>query len=479
MGAIAFSMMADAVAPETIHRGQGMSGDNAYSEVKFTNASDNSQTATAKAVYTLTPTDDNKLDIKVSFENLDPNTFIGLVDACYCLIPGVGETALTLSGTEYTGTTAGTFTTGTEYKDCFFKRMSSGAYYGGDLLFYFDFTYSNGETPEPVTQEGDLWPTAEPTLKEVYYADANWTPFGDVTAADVVKISADGITVDLPHATAQQWQAQVKIDTKINFIPENTYYFDFDVKSSTTFNGVVKFQPAGDDNNFYLGTDGGLELKAGEVVKFRSDALTGKTINPAMLLFDFGTCPENTKIEITNIHLYVGERPEEPQPGVEVPEHLYLVGAIEGSVWTPEATPEMTKDGNVFTLKNVSMTGDSNFSFLTVLGSWSDLDNTTRYGAATDGEVVTPGTPATIVKAQGNVGAFKLAEAGKYDFTVDFDTMTVDVVKLQEDAIETVDADSNAAVEYFTLQGVRVAEPAAGSIVICRRGTEVSKILVK
>lgn len=47
-----------------------------------------------------------------------------------------------------------------------------------------------------------------------------------------------------------------------------------------------------------------------------------------------------------------------------------------------------------------------------------------------------------------------------------------------EDIIGDVD-NSNAPVEYFNLQGIRVNEPAAGSLVIRRQGTEVSKILVK
>ena len=39
--------------------------------------------------------------------------------------------------------------------------------------------------------------------------------------------------------------------------------------------------------------------------------------------------------------------------------------------------------------------------------------------------------------------------------------------------------DAAASAEYFTLQGVRVAQPEAGNIYIVRRGAEVSKELVK
>ena len=38
--------------------------------------------------------------------------------------------------------------------------------------------------------------------------------------------------------------------------------------------------------------------------------------------------------------------------------------------------------------------------------------------------------------------------------------------------------DENAPVEYFNLQGVRVAEPAAG-LYIRRQGNNVAKVMVK
>lgn len=38
---------------------------------------------------------------------------------------------------------------------------------------------------------------------------------------------------------------------------------------------------------------------------------------------------------------------------------------------------------------------------------------------------------------------------------------------------------SNAPVEYFTLQGIRVDSPVSGTIVIRRQGTEVSKIIMR
>ena len=45
--------------------------------------------------------------------------------------------------------------------------------------------------------------------------------------------------------------------------------------------------------------------------------------------------------------------------------------------------------------------------------------------------------------------------------------------------IEDVTVEGNAAAEYYNLQGVRVAQPEAGRIYIVRRGSKVTKELLK
>ena len=52
----------------------------------------------------------------------------------------------------------------------------------------------------------------------------------------------------------------------------------------------------------------------------------------------------------------------------------------------------------------------------------------------------------------------------------------VDVYKRQ--GIDAVVADTDASVEYFTLQGVRVAIPEAG-IYLCRKGDKVTKVIIR
>ena len=66
----------------------------------------------------------------------------------------------------------------------------------------------------------------------------------------------------------------------------------------------------------------------------------------------------------------------------------------------------------------------------------------------------------------------------EYVFCFDDDAMTLTVVK-DESGIDSIQADENAPKEYFTLQGVRIANPVVGSIVICRQGATVSKLIIK
>lgn len=54
-------------------------------------------------------------------------------------------------------------------------------------------------------------------------------------------------------------------------------------------------------------------------------------------------------------------------------------------------------------------------------------------------------------------------------------TLTFDAT----DALEQISVDdSDMSVEYYSLEGLRLAEPAPGQIVICRRGSRIEKMVV-
>lgn len=135
-----FAAIGAQASSETITKGEGTSG---TSTVKFS-ATDKPD-ITAKAVYTLTLNADNKLEVELTFADLNNSDVEGLGnDPCYMFIDGIGETSLSYADGKYTGTTAGAATPGNFYSNCYFKRAcaNTGANYGenGQLIFPFEFT---------------------------------------------------------------------------------------------------------------------------------------------------------------------------------------------------------------------------------------------------------------------------------------------------------------------------------------------------
>lgn len=132
-----FAAIGAQASTQTIEKGLGTSG---TSTVKF--GATGKDDITAKAVYTLTLNADNKLEVELTFENLNNSDFTDLTTTCYMIIPGVGQTTLTYADDKYTGTTDGTVTPGNTYAGCYFKRECGAGGYSenGILEFPFEFT---------------------------------------------------------------------------------------------------------------------------------------------------------------------------------------------------------------------------------------------------------------------------------------------------------------------------------------------------
>lgn len=135
-----FAAIGAQASTEIVSKGEGTSG---TSTVKF--GATGKDDITAKAVYTLTLNADNKLEVELTFENLNNSDFTDLTTTCYMIIPGVGQTTLTYADDKddkYTGTTDGTVTPGNTYAGCYFKRECGAGGYSenGILEFPFEFT---------------------------------------------------------------------------------------------------------------------------------------------------------------------------------------------------------------------------------------------------------------------------------------------------------------------------------------------------
>lgn len=135
-----FAAIGAQASTETIEKGFGTSG---TSTVKF--GATGKPDITAKAVYTLNLNAENKLEVELTFVDLNNSDVEGLGDnPCYMFIDGVGETPLTYADGKYKGTTGGTVNPGQFYSNCYFKRACAniGTNYGvdGQLIFPFQFT---------------------------------------------------------------------------------------------------------------------------------------------------------------------------------------------------------------------------------------------------------------------------------------------------------------------------------------------------
>ncbi len=153
--------------------------------------------------------------------------------------------------------------------------------------------------PEPVWREGEnLWDLANPTLSSCYYAPG-WAQIADPT----VTIDGGVISISLPSATFERWQAQIPFTTDLGISDVNQEYdFLAVIESNASFKAMVKLTDATDDNNFLFAKEQDLTA-GGETRFFVRQCKLGNAAEKMKLFFDFGGNPNNTEIRITKIIL--------------------------------------------------------------------------------------------------------------------------------------------------------------------------------
>lgn len=148
----------------------------------------------------------------------------------------------------------------------------------------------------------------------------------------------------------------------------------------------------------------------------------------------------------------VGPNPDpnpDPNPGPDPDPSasMWILGNLPGAAgWstTPGTGMAMTKNGSTYTAKGVEFVAAAGettcyFNLTDYVGStWDDLNMTAnRYGAATEGETITLGSAATIVKYANGVDASGCLSwtvaPGKYDISADLSSMKLTVVKTGDD----------------------------------------------
>ena len=162
------------------------------------------------------------------------------------------------------------------------------------------------------------------------------------------------------------------------------------------------------------------------------------------------------------------------------PEKVYILGHLDGiSAWKTNSgvTVDATEDG-VYKATGVTVVDSSGgygyFAFTDKLSSTSnDWDGLgARYGANESNAAVTLGSNMTVSICD---NSWKLA-AGTYDMVLSLVDKTLKVTETVPTSVEETLVDS-AAVEYFNLQGVKVACPENG-LFIKKQGNKVTKVIL-
>lgn len=109
-------------------------------------------------------------------------------------------------------------------------------------------------------------------------------------------------TYTLPEATTDTWQAQLHLTPESPVATSAAEKYDFHcvLTSSTDIKkATVKLVSASDDNTFYFSET--VALEAGEDISFSKVKLDGIDIESLKVVFDFGGCPDNTEVTVSEI----------------------------------------------------------------------------------------------------------------------------------------------------------------------------------
>ena len=362
------------------------------------------------------------------------------------------EATYSLSGTTYFKMRAGTYVYGTgkdsdinvEMEESYTASQSGNAFVlgKGDYTFTYVLPY-NGES-------GTLTVTGEGLKPDVNYG--NWYvnvygPFNNWQDNGVQPVDKISTTTDLAIGTQ-----------------------GFKIK---VWNGA--------EDIHYIAADG--TVPVGEWTQLVVD---GYDASPTQISGATETSVYTVKYNVETNEVYV-----ELTSGGEIepvyPETLYLIGDING--WDPEnGDYKFDNEGDgFFTIQSVTLPAakDSELSYVSIISALQPWDNVSnyRYGATEtnndDGDSYVmsdikknDSKEVNFVKGSNSWGV----PAGEYDITVSFEDNTITFDCLLVTGITNISADENAPVEYFNLQGVRVANPENG-IFIVRQGSKVTKVI--
>ncbi|MCM1454665.1 MAG: starch-binding protein [bacterium] len=304
---------------------------------------------------------------------------------------------------------------------------------------------ANGTTDQPAGMIHFGYPQYAVTFVDNHDTYRDGSKFtGNVMAANAFILCSPGTPcVFWPHYTANKTAMQALINARRNAGITNTSAVKVLKSTSNCYMAEI------------TGTKGKLAVKIGSAMESPS----GYT-NSQIVASGTDYCVWSTS---TGGYTPDPVIPDDPVVGGDTPAALYLVGNIEDHSWEPTAagTIAMTKDGDKFTAKGVSLkygtSADAYFSFITALGSatatdpWAAVNASVRYGATSkDAALSGSATIETFVAGTGDAYSWKVP-VGVYDITADFSTMKVTVTKTGEVVIDPDPVDPTPSGDAITI----------------------------
>ncbi|MDO5035379.1 MAG: hypothetical protein Q4D93_00265 [Porphyromonas sp.] len=160
---------------------------------------------------------------------------------------------------------------------------------GADEDIFKGYTYDS---------ECNMWRGMTYTI-ETYFAP------GWVANPEGVTIKSEDnkeFNISLHEATADQWQAQVKLLTDLSTNAATSYDFSAQITATETVNGAtVKLVKRGDDGVFFF--EERIDLAASETYYLVKDNMAGIDMAEVSLVFDFGGAPAGTEIQVSEVVL--------------------------------------------------------------------------------------------------------------------------------------------------------------------------------
>ena len=250
-----------------------------------------------------------------------------------------------------------------------FGRFPAGAEITVKGIVIREAKTTGGGSGEPVFDPNagtNLWLSMNVEEMFYYYAPG-WTQIDNPETS----VNGNSLTVSLPEATTDQWQAQVAFRTDLSSQAGKKYDFYCVVQSNNDLPGMtIKLTKTGDDNTFYFADKH--VITAYEDYVYVVDGMDGIDMEKISLFFDFGGNPAGTEVTIKDIvfreHVESGNAGGGGSDNAGIDpnssDNMWLSMSVEEMFyyyapgWTQIDNPETSVEGNSLTVSLPEATTD-------------------------------------------------------------------------------------------------------------------------